>query len=210
MQEPHALADRLAINLTSVLLFSRLALAYMKPAAGGGAPADEGAAKSITLVSSIAGITEAPGLFGYTSAKHGVIGLMRALRRYAPPRYGGVRANAGCPWATDTDMMAGTDVWTGAGLPLNSPADVGRVMLGLAADPDRNGAAAFVSGGRAFDTEAGIAETLPVWMGRENAAEWLRGQELLGLVSTYYLLPLLHTLALVDAPWSACEFRKER
>lgn len=37
--------------------------------------------KSLTLVSSVAGFTEAPGLAVYSAGKHGVYGLMRALRK---------------------------------------------------------------------------------------------------------------------------------
>jgi NAD(P)-dependent dehydrogenase (short-subunit alcohol dehydrogenase family) len=39
------------------------------------------ASKSLTLVSSVAGFTEAPGLAVYSAGKHGVYGLMRALRK---------------------------------------------------------------------------------------------------------------------------------
>ena len=99
MQEPTKLKETIDINLTSVLNFSRIALAYMK--ASKSTSSVEELPRSIILVSSIAGITEAPGLFAYSSAKHGVIGLMRALRPWAPLKYG-VRVNAICPWATDT------------------------------------------------------------------------------------------------------------
>ncbi len=123
--EPTAINEAMNINLTSVLSFARIALAYLphSPATsssnsnnnsnnGSNTGTSEGEGHkerftpSITLVSSIAGITEAPGLFAYSAAKHGVIGLMRALRPWAPVKYG-VRANAICPWATDTQLLAG-------------------------------------------------------------------------------------------------------
>ena len=44
------------------------------------------ATKSLTLVSSVAGFTEAPGLAVYSAGKHGVYGLMRALRKYVLTR----------------------------------------------------------------------------------------------------------------------------
>lgn len=138
--------------------------------------------KSIVLLSSIAGITEAPGLFGYSPAKHGVIGLMRALRPFTPSRYG-LRANAICPWATDTPMFAPIrERWASEQMPLNSPEDVGRVVLQCAADPAVNGNAVFVGGGRAFDTEGPLTELLPHWLG-EMTSVWLKGQDVLGLVS---------------------------
>jgi NAD(P)-dependent dehydrogenase (short-subunit alcohol dehydrogenase family) len=43
--------------------------------------ANKQATKSLTLVSSVAGFTEAPGLAVYSAGKHGVYGLMRALRK---------------------------------------------------------------------------------------------------------------------------------
>lgn len=142
-----------------------------------------GFSKSICLVSSIAGITEAPGLFAYSPAKHGVIGLMRALRPWAPVKYG-VRANAICPWATDTQLLKGVkDMWVKEKLPMNTPLDVARIIVQCSADQSLNGTAMFVSGGRFFDTEEGVDRTLPQWLGEQNAREFLKGQEVLGLVS---------------------------
>lgn len=138
--------------------------------------------KSIVLVSSIAGITEAPGLFAYSAAKHGVIGMMRALRPWAPAKYG-VRANAICPWATDTQLLAGVKArWVKEKMPLNQPVDVGRMIVQCAASGSLNGKAVFVAGGRGFDTEEGVERTQPQWMGQENSATFQRGQEILGLV----------------------------
>lgn len=147
-------------------------------------PAGEGTdfSKSIVLVSSIAGITEAPGLFAYSTAKHGVIGLMRALRPWAPQRYG-VRVNALCPWATDTQLLGVKEKWVKEGMPLNTPTDVGKIILQCSSDRGLNGKAVFITGGRFFDTEEGVDRTLPQWMGEQNAKEFLKGQELLGLVS---------------------------
>lgn len=160
-----------------------MALAYMKrdssPNGADGGPDDF--SKSIVLTSSIAGITEAPGLFAYSAAKHGVIGIMRALRRFAPAKYG-VRANAICPWATDTQLLAGVaPKWRKEKMPMNTPKDVALLILQCAADASLNGKAVFVAGGHGFDTEEGIDRTLPQWMGEENAKVFLRGQEILGL-----------------------------
>ncbi|CAK7207975.1 hypothetical protein SEUCBS139899_010809 [Sporothrix eucalyptigena] len=173
--EPQELKSRLDINLTSVLLFSRMALAYIKASP----PTDF--SRSIVLVSSIAGITEAPGLFAYSTAKHGVIGLMRALRPVAPLRYG-VRVNAICPWATDTQLLAGVKGrWVKENLPLNQPADVAAMILQCAADKTLNGKSVFVAGGKGYDTEEGYDKTQPQWMGEQLAEEWNRGQRVLGL-----------------------------
>ncbi|PSR99262.1 hypothetical protein BD289DRAFT_458642 [Coniella lustricola] len=133
----------------------------------------------LCLVSSIAGITEAPGLFSYSASKHGIIGLMRALRPFTPSRFGSVRVNAVCPWATDTQLLGGVKTaWEREGMPLNTPLDVAKVVV---QDESLTGTAIFVTGGRYFDTEEGLARTMPLWMGQHNAREFIKGQQILGL-----------------------------
>lgn len=153
-----------------------------KPSNENGA-SSAGFSKSICLVSSVAGITEAPGLFAYSPAKHGVVGLMRALRPWAPARYG-VRANCICPWATDTQLLSGVRTrWVQEAMPMNAPADVARSIVQCTADGALNGTALFVSAGRFYDVEEGIDRTLPQWLGEKNAKDFLKGQDILGLVS---------------------------
>lgn len=188
--EPQPLKDAVEINLTSVVLFCRIALAFMKE--DDKAVATNGAhrpfSKSIVLVSSIAGIVEQAGLFSYGAAKHGVIGLMRSLKAWAPVNYG-VRVNAICPWATDTQLMDSVrSVWVQRGLPINTPAEVGQLILQCAVDGGLNGKSVLVGGGRGFDTEAGLDKTLPQWMGSVLAKDFYRGQEALGTVSQDPLL----------------------
>ena len=87
------------INLNGTLYFARLAVAYLKEKH----TFDEQSTtaenitspKCITLVSSVAGFKESPGLFAYSAAKHGVMGLMRALRPFTSQLYG-LRVNAIC------------------------------------------------------------------------------------------------------------------
>ncbi|KAK0610398.1 hypothetical protein B0T17DRAFT_658199 [Bombardia bombarda] len=191
--EPAPINRLITINLTSILSFTRIALAYMKASSTPTDPPSQqqqqqqqqqpqsNFSKSIILVSSIAGISPAPGLFGYSASKHGLIGLMRALAPWAPIRYG-VRANAICPWATDTQLLAGVrGAWLDAKLPINTPEDVARQIVLSAADGSQNGKAVLVTGGRGFDTEEGIERTQPLWMGETNAREFREGQVVLGL-----------------------------
>lgn len=65
----------LDVKLKGTLYFSRVAAVYLRQ---NRAPTDH---KSLILLSSVAGFKESPGLFVYQAAKHGVIGLMRSLRR---------------------------------------------------------------------------------------------------------------------------------
>lgn len=80
-EEPKQSLRTVDVNLKGVLYFARLAAVYLRQPS----PDDnEGSAdKSLTLLSSVAGFREDPGLNVYTPTKHGVIGLMRALREYA-------------------------------------------------------------------------------------------------------------------------------
>ena len=59
----------------------------------------------IVNVASVAGLMGAPYVTAYTSAKHAMIGLTRALALEVGPR--GVTVNAVCPAYTDTDLVTG-------------------------------------------------------------------------------------------------------
>jgi len=58
---------------------------------------------SIVITVSINGLEPAAGIAHYTAAKHGALGLMRAIALELAPY--GVRCNAICPAATDTGML---------------------------------------------------------------------------------------------------------
>lgn len=73
-EEPTGAVDVLDVNLKGAVFFARIASVYLRQR--GSREGD----KSLTLVSSVAGFREDPGLFVYVPSKHGVLGLMRALR----------------------------------------------------------------------------------------------------------------------------------
>lgn len=79
-QEPD-IDDSLNVNLKGPILFSRLASVYLRQPPLNDKSSTAAANKTLTLVSSVAGFTEAPGLAIYSAGKHGVYGLMRALRK---------------------------------------------------------------------------------------------------------------------------------
>lgn len=72
-EEPKGAVDVLDVNLKGPVFFARIASVYLRQGGSGGD-------KSLTLVSSVAGFREDPGLFVYVPSKHGVLGLMRVLR----------------------------------------------------------------------------------------------------------------------------------
>jgi NAD(P)-dependent dehydrogenase (short-subunit alcohol dehydrogenase family) len=88
----------IAVNLSSVFYCLKHELAQMSAQE----PID-GLRGSIVNTSSGAGLVAAPGQPHYTAAKHGVIGLTRsAAAEFASA---GIRINAICPGATDTELL---------------------------------------------------------------------------------------------------------
>ncbi|RBA17560.1 hypothetical protein FPRO05_11275 [Fusarium proliferatum] len=198
MTEPQPLKNTIDINLTSVVLFCRLAIAFMK--ADKGQANLKGFSKSIVLLSSIAGITEAAGLFAYSASKHGIIGLVRSLRALASTKYS-IRINAVCPWATDTQMIDNVrSIWDKHHLPLNAPNDVAKFITQLATDKTLSGKSVLVAGGRGFDTEEGIDRTMSEWFGPLTEEFW-RGQKAFGTYRLvwYFLINMSGTFLVAGA-----------
>jgi 3-oxoacyl-[acyl-carrier protein] reductase len=84
----------------------------------------------VVNIASISGRQGTPRLSAYCAAKHGVVGLTRALAEELRPA--GVCVNAVCPGAVDTDMLRGSGF-----PPLMSPGDIAGVvdwLLGAAPD----------------------------------------------------------------------------
>jgi meso-butanediol dehydrogenase/(S,S)-butanediol dehydrogenase/diacetyl reductase len=81
-------------NLKGVWLCSKHVAAHMLDRGGGGA---------IVSIASQAGKTGFPMLAVYSAAKHGVVGLTRAMAAELGPS--GIRANAVCPGTVDTDLL---------------------------------------------------------------------------------------------------------
>lgn len=91
------------VNLTGVWNTGRVAIPSMIERGQGGA---------IVLTSSTGGLIGpgigAPGVLGYTAAKHGVIGLMRSWANYLAPHY--IRVNSVAPTTVRTPMAGNGNV----------------------------------------------------------------------------------------------------
>jgi (+)-trans-carveol dehydrogenase len=85
--------DVISTDLTSVWTTTRQVIPHMVAAKSG----------SIILTSSVSGLLGQTGLLPYTAAKHGVVGLMRALSASLGEHW--IRVNAICPGNTATDMV---------------------------------------------------------------------------------------------------------
>lgn len=86
--------DMLDINLTGVWHTAKAAIPHLRAGGNGG---------SIILTSSTAGLMGIGNLAHYVSAKHGVVGLMRALALELAPDM--IRVNSVHPTSVDTDMI---------------------------------------------------------------------------------------------------------
>jgi 3-oxoacyl-[acyl-carrier protein] reductase len=105
-------------NLKGTFLVTRAFLPAMRVRRGG----------RIVNIASISGRQGTAGLTAYCAAKHGVVGLTRALAEELRPD--GIAVNAVCPGSVDTDMLR---VGMPGARPAMSPEDVANVVLYLAA-----------------------------------------------------------------------------
>jgi len=111
--------DVLAADLKSVFLVIQAFLPSLRGRGRG----------RIINMASIAGRQGTPLLSAYCAAKHGVVGLTRALAEELRPD--GIAVNAICPGSVDTEMLA---IGRPGAKPEMTPAEVARVVLFLAAD----------------------------------------------------------------------------
>ena len=86
--------DMIDINLTGVWQSTKVAIPHLIAGGRGG---------SIVLISSTAGLRSKPFIAHYSSAKHGVVGLMRSLAQELGPH--AIRCNSIHPSQVNTDMI---------------------------------------------------------------------------------------------------------
>jgi NAD(P)-dependent dehydrogenase (short-subunit alcohol dehydrogenase family) len=111
--------DVLAANLTSTFLVIQAFLPSLRGRGRG----------RIINIGSVAGQRGTPLLGAYCAAKHGVVGLTRALAKEL--RSDRIAVNAICPGSVDTEMLA---VGQPGAKPEMTPVELARVALFLAAD----------------------------------------------------------------------------
>jgi NAD(P)-dependent dehydrogenase (short-subunit alcohol dehydrogenase family) len=109
--------DVLGANLDGTFNVTRVFLPQMRTRGSG----------RIINIASISGRQGTARLTAYCAAKHGVVGLTRALAEET--REVGIQVNAICPGSVDTDMLAGSGF-----PPLMAPGDIAGVALWLAGE----------------------------------------------------------------------------
>lgn len=136
----------------------------------------EGRGGSIVVTASLAGYLASAGAPLYSAAKHGVVGLTRALKNDLATL--GIAISVVAPGITLTPIISGrkpgqslqdwAEKMRAEGVPINSPEEVARTvvwLMGLGAKG--NGKGMLVQAGRVADLEEGIAKTRSAWMGDE-------------------------------------------
>ena len=127
----------LDVNLNGVMYTTTLALSYLSRNPGSSACSlkpDSGARdRHIILVSSIAGLAPLPTVSIYCTAKHGVVGLFRALRITAPIN-SGIRVNMINPYFVETAIMGSAGALVMAGGAMAKIEDVTMAVTRLVAD----------------------------------------------------------------------------
>jgi len=81
----------------------------------------------------------------------------------------------------DTIMTAGIrEKWKEHKLPMNDPAGVASLIIGVASEKGINGKTIYVEGNRGWEIEENIERLEPQVLGEEQSRELNRGQELMG------------------------------
>jgi NAD(P)-dependent dehydrogenase (short-subunit alcohol dehydrogenase family) len=115
--------DVLAVHVRGSFLVCKHALPLMRD--GG----------SIIITSSVVGLTSAPGICAYATAKHALVGLMRTVAKEVAPR--GIRVNTIHPGPVDNDFQHAIEM-AATGAPRDRAAALfeARIPLGRHAAPD--------------------------------------------------------------------------
>ncbi|USP76476.1 uncharacterized protein yc1106_03750 [Curvularia clavata] len=166
--------DRRTLNLDmdAAVDTTKLAIYYLrKNGAHGG---------SIVLTASLAGYLGSAGAPLYSAAKHGIVGLMRALKQECAKL--SISISVVAPGITVTPILTANNPSLGTsvlpetyannmakvGVPINKPESIALAVCWLVNEGIKaNGAGIMVQADRFADVERGLAKSREAWMGRE-------------------------------------------
>ena len=131
------------------------------------------------LTASLAGYLASAGAPLYSAAKHGVVGLMRALKQECAKL--SISISVVAPAITVTPILTANNPSLGAvppdayardmaraGVPINKPESIALAVCWLLNEGmQANGAGIFVQADKFADLERGLAKSREVWMGKE-------------------------------------------
>lgn len=164
----------LTLDLNAAASTTKLAIHYLRKNGGGG-----DFAGSIVLTASLAGYLGSAGAPLYSAAKHGLVGLMRALKQECAKLRIAISLVApgitvtpilaqGLPELRDLPPEEHARKMAKSGVPINSPDAVARAVCGLLGEGmAANGKGVWVQGDRFADVEAGLIKSREAWMGKE-------------------------------------------
>ncbi|KAF2797947.1 NAD(P)-binding protein [Melanomma pulvis-pyrius CBS 109.77] len=160
----------LNIDMDAASDTTKLAIHYLRKNKEGG---------TITMTASLAGYLASAGAPLYSAAKHGVVGLMRALKQECAKV--NIAISVVAPAITVTPILNSSNRETdgrtpdayakemaGHGVPLNKPESIALAVCWLFDQGiTANGAGIFVQADKFVDLERGLAKSREQWMGKE-------------------------------------------
>ncbi|KAF2662323.1 NAD(P)-binding protein [Lophiostoma macrostomum CBS 122681] len=159
----------LNIDMDAASDTTKLAIHYLRK------NGDEGG--SIVMTASLAGYLASAGAPLYSAAKHGIVGLMRALKQECAKL--SISVSVVAPAITITPILAinreagktaedhATDM-VGHGVPVNKAESVALAVCWLMNEGMKaNGAGIFIQADKFVDLERGLAKSRESWMGKE-------------------------------------------
>jgi NAD(P)-dependent dehydrogenase (short-subunit alcohol dehydrogenase family) len=146
----------LDVNMKGTAIFARMAIVFLRTGM------KRKMNRSLVLTSSVAGIRESPGLYMYQTSKHGILGLMRSMRKTIYER-DGIRVNCICPGMTESLMTTSVIETFRANGHAQTADDCARFYLGVANNPSMNGKSIYVEAGKGWEFEDGLWRTMPQW-----------------------------------------------
>ncbi|KAJ4985227.1 short chain dehydrogenase reductase family [Stagonosporopsis vannaccii] len=159
----------LNIDMDAASDTTKLAIHYLKKNQDGG---------EIVMTASLAGYLASAGAPLYSAAKHGVVGLMRALKQECAKV--GISISVIAPAITVTPILTANNRRLGGpadvyakemaakGVPINKPESIALAVCWLFNERSKaNGAGLLIQGDKFADLERGLARSREQWMGRE-------------------------------------------
>lgn len=123
---------------------------------------------SLVLTGSTSSYNERPNLPLYSTAKHGVVGLMRAVRHRAPES--NINVGLIAPGGTISSLFPrqAAEAFRTQGVPVNEPGSVALAAVYLASNSKTNGQGITIIGNKFIEVEDSITETQHLWYGAYN------------------------------------------